>query len=390
MTKRHAVEKNEKSPAPKYLTGSSRTRYDDEIMDEDSVATIDDPVFPPHSMDDDESSENIDDMDEDDSLEEGTIAPVFRFGQDRLQEGEELTYDPSAYDVFHQFYLAESCLSMDIVPDEYGILRGDPPHQFRIVGGTQAEHFKNNSIMVAKCHNIQTTWAQDSDDEDQRDLQSAPGQRVTDGKLDYSHIKTSSAINAVKISPHLSSLCASWDDSGMISVYKIENHLGILDNPGSIVANPTQKPIYTSQQHSNEGFALTWNKSVVGQLLSGSRDHTIGILNPVPGGWAAGPRIDHHQGSVESLSFQHKDPNVFASGSADKSIAIWDIRDLTKPTSAVSNTIQRNSFSARRRAQWRCECRGIPTYGKHQPYLVWRRRRTNCPPRYPNVEFASF
>jgi hypothetical protein len=62
---------------------------------------------------------------------------VWRPGVDPVGEGEELSYDPTAYDCLHKFSLEWPCLSFDFVKDDLGGPRSTFPHTVFMVAGTQ-------------------------------------------------------------------------------------------------------------------------------------------------------------------------------------------------------------------------------------------------------------
>ena len=76
--------------------------------------------------DNDENDDNIegaDDDDQDGMMEtEASEAPkqVWRPGVDRLEEGETLEYDPSAYVMYHSLRTEWPCLSFDFLRDNLG------------------------------------------------------------------------------------------------------------------------------------------------------------------------------------------------------------------------------------------------------------------------------
>eukprot|EP00884_Botryococcus_braunii_P013928 jgi/Botrbrau1/22536/Bobra.114_2s0060.1 len=64
---------------------------------------------------------------------------VWRPGKDALEDGEELDYDPSAYDCLHAFSLEWPSLSFDVIRDEQGGPRTVFPHTVYLAAGTAGE-----------------------------------------------------------------------------------------------------------------------------------------------------------------------------------------------------------------------------------------------------------
>ncbi|XP_068342721.1 protein HEAT STRESS TOLERANT DWD 1-like [Pyrus communis] len=66
-------------------------------------------------------------------------AKVWQLGVHKLEEGEELRCDPSAYNSLHAFHIGWPCLSFDIVRETLGLVRTEFPHTVYFVAGTQVE-----------------------------------------------------------------------------------------------------------------------------------------------------------------------------------------------------------------------------------------------------------
>nr|ACU20888.1 unknown [Glycine max] len=64
-------------------------------------------------------------------------AKVWQPGVDKLEEGEELQCDPSAYNSLHAFHIGWPCLSFDILRDSLGLVRKEFPHTVYFMAGTQ-------------------------------------------------------------------------------------------------------------------------------------------------------------------------------------------------------------------------------------------------------------
>jgi hypothetical protein len=80
----------------------------------------------------------------------GAPLQVWRPGIDPVAEGEELDYDPTAYDCLHRFALEWPCLSFDLLRDGLGAPRAAFPHTVFMVAGTQAAQPRANHIAVLK------------------------------------------------------------------------------------------------------------------------------------------------------------------------------------------------------------------------------------------------
>lgn len=75
---------------------------------------------------------------------------VWRPGIDPIAEGEELDYDPTAYDCLHKFTLEWPCLSFDLIRDDLGAPRSTFPHTMFMVAGTQAAGPRQNYLALLK------------------------------------------------------------------------------------------------------------------------------------------------------------------------------------------------------------------------------------------------
>ena len=67
-----------------------------------------------------------------------------------VSEGEELQYDPTAYDCLSSMRLDWPCLSFDVLRDHLGGPRAAFPHTLFMVAGTQAAQAKLNYLAVCK------------------------------------------------------------------------------------------------------------------------------------------------------------------------------------------------------------------------------------------------
>ena len=101
--------------------------------------------------------------------------------------------------------------------------------------------------------------------------------------------------------------------------------------------------------HTAEGYGLAWSKHTEGHLISGSEDCTIHLwdINAAIGNNnnGTGTQIKPlsvfaaHKKTVEDVDWHHRDPNLIGSVSDDQFIMIWDVREKNpkKPVHSVAN-----------------------------------------------------
>lgn len=76
---------------------------------------------------------------------------------DKLEEGQTLEPDQSAYVMLHRLNVTWPCLSFDTLVDHLGSERRQFPHTAYFVAGTQADTARNNELMVMKASSMHKT-----------------------------------------------------------------------------------------------------------------------------------------------------------------------------------------------------------------------------------------
>jgi histone-binding protein RBBP4 len=101
--------------------------------------------------------------------------------------------------------------------------------------------------------------------------------------------------------------------------------------------------------HEKEGYAMAWSKHTIGHLLSGSEDCTvrlwdINVAINVKGntpGTVIKPFItldtNGHTDTVEDVDWHSKDSQLVISVGDDKKICLWDLRKPNKPNHSIEN-----------------------------------------------------
>jgi len=236
----------------------------------------------------------------------------------KLQDGEELEYDSTAYDMLHSMSTEWPCLSFDVLPDTLGFQRTKFPLTAYFVTGTQADHSNNNKLHVIKMCQLNKTGGVDSD-EDEEALDDDP-------EVEFKSIPHPGSVNRIRCMTQEPHIVATWSDNSSVYLWDVSQHARALDAPppGKLHTSPLQK----LGGHKAEGFAMDWSLTKKGRLITGDCDSKIYLSEMRDNSkWEVDttPFIGHKE-SVEDLQWSPSEPEVFASCSADKTIKIWDAR----------------------------------------------------------------
>ncbi|KAG7673382.1 hypothetical protein KSW81_006595 [Nannochloris sp. 'desiccata'] len=160
-------------------------------------------------------------------------------------------------------------------------------------------------------------------------------------------------VNRARACPQNHFLLATKTVSAEVYVFDYSKH------PSKPSADRECKPDIRLTGHKNEGYGLSWSAQKEGYLLSGSDDAQICVWDvsamPSAGSSLAamhiysghggvvedvawhprhesifGSVVEAHAAEVNCLSFNPFNEFVVATGSADKTVALWDIRNLSK------------------------------------------------------------
>eukprot|EP00112_Aurelia_sp_Birch-Aquarium-sp1_P001204 Seg1123.6 transcript_id=Seg1123.6/GoldUCD/mRNA.D3Y31 product="Glutamate-rich WD repeat-containing protein 1" protein_id=Seg1123.6/GoldUCD/D3Y31 len=247
---------------------------------------------------------------------------------DPLEEDQELEFDKSAYEMYHEAQTGAPCLSFDLIKDQLGDTRVEYPMTLYMVVGTQAERAHSNSVMLVKMTDLSKIDQDESDSEDEdiiEDEANGPNMRTAS-------IRHIGGCNRIRCAPIPNRhLVASWSETGKVHIWDIGAQVNALDTPG---ASKNQqlgdkvKPMFTFAGHQAEGFAMDWSKVTPGRLATGSCNRNIHLWQlREDGSFHVDQRpYNAHEDSVEDIQWSPNESNVFGSCSADKTIRIWDAR----------------------------------------------------------------
>jgi ribosome assembly protein RRB1 len=210
-----------------------------------------------------------------------------------------------------------------------------------LVGGTQIEKKMQNQLLVMRLSNMysiadEKEVEEDSDDSDKEpdsdDEDAEKRRKAKEPILQVALIRHNGEVNRVKsqtIGP--TEVCAVWNSLGKVQIWNLNNaleKLNDLDESILQVKLDNEKPLYSFDGHSAEGFALGWSPLKQGSLASGDRHKKIFVWQMSEGGkWHVNQRpLTGHTDSVEDVQWSHTEETLLISTSVDKSIRLWDTR----------------------------------------------------------------
>nr|POF13974.1 ribosome assembly protein rrb1 [Quercus suber] len=262
-------------------------------------------------------------------------------GRHKLDAGQTLAPDLSTYEMLHTLEPTWPCLSFDIVKDGLGDNRKSYPATVYAVAGTQAAsgRERENQLMVMKLSGLSRNDQAgniDSDDEDDDDAE------AHDQILETKSIPLTSTTNRIRAhqSPQASSstppttITAVMQESGDVLIHDVTPYLSSFDTPGYQVPSTASKALSTIRVHKKtEGYALDWSPMApAGKLLTGDSNGTIFATTRTEGGGFVTDTnpFTGHSSSVEDLKWSPNEKHVFASGSSDGTVKIWDARSKSR------------------------------------------------------------
>lgn len=267
---------------------------------------------------------------------------VWRPNVDKIEAGEELEYDPSAYVMYHSMRTDWPCLSFDILKDNLGDNRQRFPMTMFMVTGSQADRADKNKITILKLsdlHKTQQVADSDSESDDEDNLDEDP-------TIEHANIAHKGGINRIRAMPQSPGIIATMADTSACHIY---DATALLD---SLMLNrsrppPITQPLQSYTGHTQEGYAIDWSPLIPGQLASGDCAGHIRTWNPIRGGraWNVSDNYRGHTASVEDLQWSPSEGTVFASASADRTVKIWDTRGKGAQISFNAHTEDVNVIS---------------------------------------------
>ena len=261
-------------------------------------------------------------------------------GRDKLQKGESLAPDSTAYDMLHSLSTKWPCLSFDILRDDMGDNRKTYPATVYAVTGTQAEsnRAKENEITVMKLSGLSRT---DRNVEEEEDSDDDSDDEIAESVLETKSIPLRSTTNRIRAhrcpetdsSKPATTFTATMTEAAEVLIHDITPHISSFNTPGIVITPQQSQPQATLKVHRSEGYAVSWSSLIPeGKLLTGDNDGKIFLTTNTEGKkWTTDNRpYIGHTSSVEDIQWSPNQKNVFASCSSDGTVKVWDIRSKSR------------------------------------------------------------
>lgn len=242
---------------------------------------------------------------------------------------------PFLYDLIMTHALEWPSLTCEWLPE---VIRPDGKNYsvHRLLLGTHTSSDDPNYLIIAGVHlpNEETQFDASSYDSEKGEF---GGFKSLQGKIDIEiKICHEGEVNRARYMPQNPCVIATKTPSSDVLVFDYTKH------PSKPEPNSICNPQIRLKGHSKEGYGLSWNKKTSGYLLSSSDDGTV-CLWDINGNPKDAKLLDSlrtftsHTSVVEDVSWHNHHESIFGSVGDDMKLNIWDIKNSnsTKPVNSV-------------------------------------------------------
>uniref|UniRef100_A0A7E4UX98 Probable histone-binding protein lin-53 n=1 Tax=Panagrellus redivivus TaxID=6233 RepID=A0A7E4UX98_PANRE len=256
---------------------------------------------------------------------------------------------PFLYDMVMTHALEWPSLTVQWLPDVFRPDNSDFAYH-RLILGTHTSD-EQNHLVIAKLM-MPTDEAQFDASKYDHDRGEYGGFGSITGKVDVEiKMNHEGEVNRARYMPQSPQLIATKSPSSDVFLFDYTKH-------PSVPGNDRQcRPQLRLRGHTKEGYGLSWNTNVPGHLLSASDDTTVCLWdvngNPTSGSFLDAKTIfKSHSSVVEDVAWHVLHENVFGSVGDDHKLMIWDARHAgnepnhtVEAHSAEVNCLSFNPFS---------------------------------------------
>ncbi|KAL3313900.1 retinoblastoma binding protein [Cichlidogyrus casuarinus] len=230
---------------------------------------------------------------------------------------------PFLYDIISSYCMEWPSLSVQWLPTVETTDQDYNVH--RLILGTHTSD-EQNHLLIATVH-LQNDQAEFDASAYDSERGECGGFYFPNGRLEISmKINHEGEVNRARYMPQNPDVIATKTPSGDVLVFEYPRH------PNRLLSNDTEcRPDLRLKGHTKEGYGLSWNSAHYGQLLSASDDQTICMWNmdnmPLNGNELEASAIyTGHHSVVEDVAWHLMNGSVFGSVADDNKLMIWDTR----------------------------------------------------------------
>jgi ribosome assembly protein RRB1 len=269
----------------------------------------------------------------------GKKKEIWDESKEPLQEGEELVFDNSAYQMLHRAKVEWPCLSIDVllrdrinqnnnswfptyaqsldpkslIKDKKGnmVHKQDKfPYTVYFCAGSQSVNKKENKIYVMKWSEMYRTLKDDDEVNDNDSDSDAENDK--DPEMKFNCVPHKGCVNRIR-SMHGTGIVATWNDENEVGIYNISSAIEALDDVPSQDKKKKEAKGFggckiASFKHNDEGYALDWSPLTWGRLASGGCNSQINLYIPADESCSSFVKesqagLQGHRKSVEDVQF---------------------------------------------------------------------------------------
>jgi len=241
---------------------------------------------------------------------------------------------PFLYDLVMTHALEWPSLTAQWLPD-FTMPEGKDYTIHRLILGTHTSDEQNHLVIASvQLPNDEAQFDSSHYDNDRAEF---GGFGSVSGKIDIEiRINHEGEVNRARYMPQNQCIIATKTPSSDVLIFDYTKHPSKPDPSGE--CNPELR----LKGHSKEGYGLSWNPNVNGHLLSASDDHTICLWN-INSNTASARNLDAmmifsgHTAVVEDVAWHLLHDSMFGSVGDDKKLMLWDTRsnNPNKPSQMI-------------------------------------------------------
>uniref|UniRef100_A0A0K0ENP0 Probable histone-binding protein lin-53 n=1 Tax=Strongyloides stercoralis TaxID=6248 RepID=A0A0K0ENP0_STRER len=230
---------------------------------------------------------------------------------------------PFLYDMIMTHALEWPSLTVQWLPDVKKV-EGSDYSIHRLILGTHTSD-EQNHLVIAKLHipNSDTQFDASKYDADRSEF---GGFGNPQGRIDIEiRINHDGEVNRARFMPQNPNLIATKSPSADVFIFDYTKH------PSTPISDGVCRPQLRLKGHVKEGYGLSWNGHMPGHLLSASDDMTV-CLWDIRGATNNATSLNAkcifrgHTAVVEDVAWHSLHDSVFGSVGDDKKLMIWDTR----------------------------------------------------------------